>query len=376
VITRRRLLVGFALGVLVARGRGHAQPTKPARIGRLSPLSAEADDSNLAAFRRGLRELGWLEGQHYAIETRFADGKPDRLAALAAELVHQRVDLILIGSTPGTLAVKKATTTIPIVMVTTGDPVDGGLVASMRRPSGNVTGVTALGQALNVKCLEIIKEALPGVTRVAVLANSGSPYTRQFLAERDDAARALGLQVRVHEVRDLAFDRAFPAIRTDRSEALMVLPDATLITHRRQIVELAARSRLPAVYGEREFVDAGGLMFNGASLADMYKHAAVYADKILKGAKPADLPIEQPTKLELGVKTARTLGLTIPPAVLARADHVVGVTADPRRPPHWRLRWRRSSTWRLRPIGPDWTRARCGSSPCSNTTTACASASG
>jgi ABC-type uncharacterized transport system substrate-binding protein len=325
VITRRRLLVGFALGVLVARGRGHAQPTKPARIGRLSPLSAEADDSNLAAFRRGLRELGWVEGQHYAIETRFADGKPDRLAALAAELVHQRVDLILIGSTPGTLAVKKATTTIPIVMVTTGDPVDGGLVASMRRPSGNVTGVTALGQALNVKRLEIIKEALPGVTRVAVLANSGSPYTRQFLAERDDAARALGLQVRVHEVRDLAFDRAFPAIRTDRSEALMVLPDATLITHRRQIVELAARSRLPAVYGEREFVDAGGLMFNGASLADMYKHAAVYADKILKGAKPADLPIEQPTKLELGVnlKTARTLGLTMPPAVLARADHVV-----------------------------------------------------
>jgi putative tryptophan/tyrosine transport system substrate-binding protein len=325
VITRRRLLASVAAGMLVAPGRGQAQSTKPARIGRLSPLSAEADDPNLAAFRRGLRELGWVEGQHYTIETRFADGNGNRLPGLAAELVRERVDLILIGSTPGTLAVKKATTTIPIVMVTTGDPVGGGLVASMRRPGGNVTGVTALGQALNVKRLEIIKETLPGVTRVAVLANSGSPYTGQFHAEREDAARALGLQVRVHEVRDLAFDRAFAAIRADRSEALMVLPDATLITHRRQIVDLTTRSRLPAVYGEREFVDAGGLMFYGASLADMYKHAAVYADKILKGAKPADLPIEQPTKLELVVnqKAARTLGLTIPPAVLARADHVV-----------------------------------------------------
>ena len=235
------------------------------------------------------------------------------------------MDLILIGSTPGTAAVKQATTTIPIVMVTTGDPVAGGLVASMRRPGGNVTGLTALGQALNVKRLEILKETFPAVTRVAVLATAGSIYTRRFHTEREGAARALGLQVLVHELSDLAFDRAFAAIRAQRSEALMVLPDATLITHRRRIVELAAQGRLPAVYGEREFVDVGGLMFYGASLADMYRHAAVYADKILKGAKPADLPIEQPTKLELVVnlKTARTLGLPIPPAVLARADHVV-----------------------------------------------------
>ncbi|HEX7786252.1 MAG TPA: ABC transporter substrate-binding protein, partial [Methylomirabilota bacterium] len=291
----------------------------------LSPLSAEADEPNLAAFRQGLRELGWLEGQHYTIEGRFADGKVDRLPALAAELVERRVDLILIGSTPGTAAVKQATTTIPIVMVTTGDPVAGGLVASMRRPGGNVTGLTALGQALNVKRLEILKETFPAVTRVAVLATAGSIYTRRFHTEREGAARALGLQVLVHELSDLAFDRAFAAIRAQRSEALMVLPDATLITHRRRIVELAAQGRLPAVYGEREFVDVGGLMFYGASLADMYRHAAVYADKILKGAKPADLPIEQPTKLELVVnlKTARTLGLPIPPAVLARADHVV-----------------------------------------------------
>lgn len=325
MITRRRLLAGIAIGGLAAPARGRAQPTKPARIGRLSPLSAEADNSNLAAFRQGLRELGWIEGQHFTIEARFADGAADRLASLAAELVQQRVDLILIGSTPGTLAVKKATTTIPVVMVTTGDPVGGGLVASMRRPGGNVTGVTALGQALNVKRLEIIKEAFPSVARVAVLANAGSPYTRQFHTEREGAARALGLQVRVHEMRDLAFDQAFTAIRADRSDALMVLPDATLISHRRRIVDLAARSRLPAIYGEREFVDVGGLMFYGASLADMYRHAAVYADKILKGAKPADLPVEQPTKLELVVqlKTARALGLTIPAAILARADRVV-----------------------------------------------------
>ena len=325
MITRRRLLAGFGIGVLGAHGAGHAQPTKPARIGRLSPVSAEVEEPNLAAFRRGLRELGWVEGQHYTIETRFADSKPDRLAALAAELVQRQVDLILIGSTPGTRAVKKATTTIPIVMVTTGDPVRDGLVASMRRPGGNVTGVTALGQTLNVKRLEIIKQTFPGVTRVAVLATAGSPYTQQFHTEREDVARALSLQVRVHEVRDLAFDQAFTVIRADRSDALMVLPDATLISNRRQIVELAARSRLPAIYGEREFVDAGGLMFYGASLADMYRHAAVYADKILKGVKPADLPIEQPTKLELVVnlKTARVLGLTIPPAVLTRADHVV-----------------------------------------------------
>jgi putative ABC transport system substrate-binding protein len=297
-----------------------------ARIGRLSPLSAETDAPNLAAFRKGLRELGWIEGQHFTIEARFAGGKPERLAGLAADLVRQRVDVILTGSNAGALAAKTATGTIPIVMVTTGDPVGGGIVASLGRPGGNVTGVTALGQVLNVKRLELIKEAVPGVTRVAALINPASPYTAPFLKEREGAARSLGLEVRVLEAPDPgSFEKAFAAMAIERAGALMVQTDAMFITHRRRIVELVARSRVPAVYGEREFVDAGGLMFYGASLADMYRDAAGYADKILKGAKPADLPVEQPTKLELiiNLKTAKALGLTIPQSLLLRADQVI-----------------------------------------------------
>ncbi|HEX9748762.1 MAG TPA: ABC transporter substrate-binding protein [Methylomirabilota bacterium] len=299
---------------------------KIVRIGRLSPLSAETDSPNLEAFRKGLRELGWVEGRGFTIESRFAGGKSERLAELAAELVQRRVDLILTGSTPGALAARKATTTIPIVMVTTGDPVAGGLVASLARPGGNVTGVTALGQALNTKRLELIKESVPGVTRVAVLTNPASAYTPPFLREKAAAARALGLQLPVLEARDPGqFEKAFAGLATERAGALMVQSDAMFITHRGRIVELAARSRVPAVYGEREFVNAGGLMFYGASLADMYRDAAAYADKILKGAKPADLPVEQPTKPELviNLKAAKALGLTIPPSVLGRADHLV-----------------------------------------------------
>ena len=326
---RLGLLVALALGALSAPLAIDAQESKAgrtARIGRLSPLSAEADAPNLAAFRKGLRDLGWVEGRSFTIETRFADGKTNRLPALAEELVRQRVDVMLTGSSPGALAAKRATATIPIVMVTTGDPVGDGLIASLARPGANVTGVTALGQVLNTKRLELIKEAVPGVTRVGVLINPASTYTPPFLRERDGAARALGLQLRLLEVNDpTEFEKAFAARATEGIGALMVQTNAMFITHRKRIVDLVAKSRLPAVYGEREFVDAGGLMFYGASLADMYRDAAVYADKILKGARPADLPVEQPTKLELIInfKTAKALGLTIPPSVLARANHVV-----------------------------------------------------
>jgi putative ABC transport system substrate-binding protein len=309
--------------ILVAQD---AKPGKMARIGRLSPLSAASDIPNLGAFRKGLRDLGWVEGQDFALEARFADGKPERLPELAAELVRERVDVILVGSTQGALAAKRATSTIPIVMVTTGDPVGGGLVASLAHPGANVTGVTALGQVLSGKRLELLKETVPGVTRLAVLANPTSPYTEPFLREREGAARALGLQLQVVEAHDPPrLEQAFAAMARERAGALMVLTDVMFINHRRRIVELAARSRLPAVYPEREFVGAGGLMFYGASLVDMYTRAAVHADKILKGAKPADLPVEQPTKLELiiNLKTAKALGLTIPPSVLARADEVV-----------------------------------------------------
>ena len=323
------LILALAIAVLVAPLTAHAQEPaagKLVRIGRLSPLSAETDAPNLAAFRRGLTELGWVEGKTFAIEGRFADGQSRRLPELAADLVRQRVDLILTGSNPGALAARNATGTIPIVMVTTGDPVAEGIVGSLARPGGNITGVTALGQMLNAKRLELIKATVPGVSRVAVLVNPESPYTPPFLKEKDATARTLGLQLPVLEARDPgSIEKAFTALPAERVGALMVQTDALFIHHRRRIVALAATSRVPAVYGEREFVTAGGLMFYGASFSDMYRDAAGYADRILKGARPADLPVEQPTKLELviNLKAAKALGLTIPPSVLARADRLV-----------------------------------------------------
>jgi putative ABC transport system substrate-binding protein len=320
-----RLLLA-ALALLLTPAVCPAQEPKPGkivRIGRLSPLSAETDRPNLEAFRQRLAELGWVEGKSFAIEGRFADGRSARLPELAADLVRQRVDLILTGSNPGGLAAKNATGSIPIVLVTTGDPVASGIVASLARPGGNVTGVTALGHQLNAKKLELIKETVPGVARVAVLVNPTSVYTPPFLKERESIARALGLELPVVEARDPAdLERAFTAPAMRQAGALMVQVDAMFIRHRHRVAELAARARVPAVYGEREFVEAGGLMFYGASLAEMYRHAAGYADRILKGARPADLPVEQPTKLELivNLKAAKALGLTIPPSVLARAD--------------------------------------------------------
>lgn len=321
-LTAAVILAGY-LAPLSADAQGAG---KIVRIGRLSPLSAETDSPNLEAFRKGLRELGWVEGKSFTIESRFADGKSERLPELAAELVRQRVDVILTGSNPGALAAKKATSTIPIVMVTTGDPVAAGLVTSLARPGGNVTGVTALGQMLNAKRLELIKEAVPGVARVAVLTNPRSTYTAPFLQERDSMGRRLGLQLPLLEASGPGdFERAFAGLATERAGALMVQTDAMFITHRRRIVDLAARSRVPAIYGEREFVDAGGLMFYGATLAHLYHDAAVFTDRILKGARPADLPVEQPTKLELiiNLKVAKALGLTIPVSVIGRADHLV-----------------------------------------------------
>ena len=326
--TRRALLAALAIGVVgapVAASAQDGRTRKVMRIGRLSPLSAETDVTNVEAFRKGLRDHGWVDGS-FTIESVFADGKTDRLPGLAADLVRQRVDVILTGSTLGALAAKKATATIPIVMVTTGDPVADGIITSLARPGGNVTGVTALGQLLNTKRLELIKEAVPGVTRVGVLINPRSSYTASFLREKERSARALGLEVRTLEASDPGgMERAIAGAAAERLGAMMVQTDPWFITQRKRIVELVSRSRIPTVYGEREFVDAGGLMFYGASFADMYRDAAVYADKILKGAKPSDLPVEQPTKLELVVnlKTAKALGITIPPSLLVRADRVI-----------------------------------------------------
>jgi putative ABC transport system substrate-binding protein len=317
------LLGGAAVWPLAARAQ---QQHKFGRVGRLSPLSIAAETPMLGGLRQGLSELGWIEGQNLAFELRYADGNLDRLPHLADELVHANVDVIVTGSSPAALAAKNATSTIPIVMVTTGDPVQGGLVASLARPNGNVTGVTALGQVLNVKRLELLKEALPGLKRVAVLANPASPYTEPFLRESENGARALAIEVRVLEASepdDLA--RTFEAMVHERADALMVLADPMFISQRQRIVELASRYRLPSIFGERGSVQMGGLLFYGASLPDMYRRAATYVDKILKGARPADLPVEQPTTFELviNLKTARALGLEVPWFLQQRADEVI-----------------------------------------------------
>jgi putative ABC transport system substrate-binding protein len=323
---RRRLLVSLGCAGLGASWVVPAHAAAAVRIGRLSPLSAAADAPNMAAFRRGMRELGWVEGQHFVVEARFGDGKVDRLPALAHELVRADVALIVVGSNPGALAAKKASGRIPIVMVTTGDPVHAGLVRSLAHPGANVTGLTTLGQALTFKRLELLKETVPGISRVAVLANPNGPNTPAFVSERDDVARSLGLQLQMVSVRAAGeLDRAFGEMDSAHASAVLVLSDVLFISERQRIVELAARHRMPAVFPEREFVDAGGLLFYGASFADMYARAALYVDRILKGARPAELPVEQPTKLELAVnlRSARVLGLTIPPSVLSRADDVL-----------------------------------------------------
>jgi putative ABC transport system substrate-binding protein len=236
------------------------------------------------------------------------------------------VDVILAGSVPGALAAKNATATIPVVMVATGDPIGSGLVVNLARPAGNLTGVTGLGQELNAKRLEVLKGAVQRLSRVAVLMNPTSAYTGPFLKEREGLARDLGVRLRVLEVDGPdGLKTAFATMARERAGALMVLTDIMFITHRRTIVELAARHRLPAVYGEREYVNDGGLMCYGANLEEMYRRAAFYVDRILKGVRPADLPIEQPTKFDLviNLKTARALGLTIPPSLLQRADQMI-----------------------------------------------------
>jgi len=325
-VLRRSLLLGTC-ALALTPGAVRAQPPgKLTRIGRLSPQSAEVDAPFLSAFRQALQELGWVEGRTFTVVGRFADGKPDRLPQLAASLVQDGVDVILAGSNPGALAAKRATSTVPIVMVTTGDPVGGGIVSSLAHPGGNLTGVTALGGALSAKRLEALKSAIPGVQRVAVLVNPVAPYTGPFLNERETVARDLKLKLQVLEARSRGeLAAAFDAMGRERAEALMVLTDVMFITERRAIVDLAGSRRLPAIYFDRQFVNAGGLMFYGASLDQLYRRAAVYVDKILKGVRPADLPIEQPTTFQLVVnlKAARAIGLKIPPTFLLRADQVI-----------------------------------------------------
>jgi putative tryptophan/tyrosine transport system substrate-binding protein len=304
------------------------QAAKIARIGYLSPNLA-ASPHLREAFRQGLRDLGYVEGRNVVIEYRDAEGKLERLPTIAAELVALKVDVIVAPNTVGVLAAKQATKTIPIVFAVAADPVASGLVTSLARPGGNVTGLSILAPELVGKCLELLTQAVPGVSRVAVLwqpGGLGERTEKDMLKAADVAARALGVRLQFVEARGPEdFDRAFSDMTSARAGALTVLPSNMFNNERRRLVDLAAKNRLPTVFPYREGVDAGGLMAYGANLADLLRRAASYVDKILKGTKPTDLPVEQPTKFELviNLKTAKALGLTIPQSVLGRADEVI-----------------------------------------------------
>ena len=330
MMDRRTFLCVLTLGTLAAPLAGEAQrAAKVARIGYLSINLAAAPPNQLEAFHRGLRDLGYVEGRDVVIEYRDAGGKAERLPALAAELVALKVDVIMAASTPHALAAKQATGTIPIVFISSGDPVADGLVASLARPGGNVTGLSSLTPDRVGKCLELLKQAVPRVNRVAILWQPGAVGDRTEKAmrkEADVAARALGMRLQLVETRTPAdIDRAFSEMTKQRAGAVAVWTTAMLASERQRLVAFAAKNRLPAVYTLREFVDSGGLMAYGHDQADLNRRAATYVDKILKGAKPADLPVEQPTKfyLAINLKTAKALGLTIPPSVLGRADQII-----------------------------------------------------
>ncbi len=323
-VTLLALLAVFLLGAPLA---AEAQaPAKVPRIGFLSSRSPTETAPYLGVFRQGLRELGYVEGQNIAIEYRFAEGRPERLPALAAELVRLKVDVMVTTASPAPQAAKQATSTIPIVFAASGDPVSEGLVASLARPGGNITGLSSISPEVVGKQLELLKEVAPQVSRVAVLQNPSNHTHPHTLRQAEGAARALGVKLHIVQAGSPAeIDAAFAAMRSQRAGGVLVLRDALFLAQRTQIAALAAKSRLPAMYGLREEAEAGGLMAYGASVPVMYRRAATYVDKILKGAKPADLPVEQPTKFELviNLKTAKALGLTIPPSLLQRADELI-----------------------------------------------------
>jgi putative ABC transport system substrate-binding protein len=325
---RRAFLGTLASSLLAAPRAAEAQSAgKVYRIGYLSSGSASSNPRVIEAFRQGLQELGWVEGQNIAIEYRWAEGRLDRLPDLAEELVRLKVDVIVASPTPGATAAKKATGAVPIVAVSLTHPVELGLVASLARPGGNVTGVSySVGADIFGKDLELLKDIVPRVRRVAVLSNPDSPARPLTIRNVKDAARSLGVQLQLLEARGPeGFDGAFAAMAKERVGALLVVQDPAFIPHRARLVDLAAKNRLPSIFTQREDAEAGGLMSYGPSLSDLYRRAGTYVDKILKGAKPGDLPVEQPTKFELviNLKTAKALGLTIPPSLLQRADQVI-----------------------------------------------------
>jgi putative ABC transport system substrate-binding protein len=317
------VLFMLLLSLLILRFAEAQQPTKVPRIGFLAAISPAAISARIEAFRQGLNELGYIEGKNIVIEWRSAEA--DRVPGLAAELVRLKVDVIVTAGPLSTRPAEGATKTIPIVMAQDDDPVGNGFVASLARPGGNITGLASLSPELSGKQLELLKEIVPKLSRMAVLGSSTRPGNAQSLRETELAAGAFGVKLQYLDVlgpKDI--DTAFREAGIARADAVLMLV-ATGVPQRKQVVELAVKSRLPVISGRPELVEAGGLMTYGASINDLYRRAATYVDKILKGAKPSDLPIEQPTKFELviNMKAAKQIGLTIPPSVLARADKVI-----------------------------------------------------
>jgi putative tryptophan/tyrosine transport system substrate-binding protein len=327
VISRRTFMAALAAGSLAATRVARAQQAgKVFRIAFLGNSTAALEANLVGPFREGLRDLGYIEGRNIVIEYRWAEGKYERLPELVAEIVALKVDVIVTAGTPAALAVKRATATIPLVMVAVGDPVGTSLVASLARPGGNLTGLASISPDLEGKRLELLRAVMPKLSRVSFLTNPGNAYTAFSEKHAREAAQVLHLKVQFVGVRaEPEFDQAFDAIVKERPGALVVLADRVFLHNRQRIVDFAVRNRLPVVYPYRELVEAGGLMCFGPNYADMHRRAAMYVDKILKGAKPADLPVELPTKFELviNLKTAKALGLAIPQSLLARADEVM-----------------------------------------------------
>jgi putative ABC transport system substrate-binding protein len=326
VMKRRAFLGTLAGGLLGAPLAATAQQGKVARIGILGNVPRNEGGDLWEAFVQGLRALGYIEGRHFTIEERSCEGHYERLPALANDLVRLRVDVIVVPANENARAAKQATHTIPIVGTSLGDPVRNGLVASFAHPGGNITGLSFAGPELAGKQLALLKEMLPRVSRVAILANPANPLHSVWLGEAKAATRSLRLKLQPLEARTPdEFEGAFAAMSGWRAGALLVLVDGMFLLNRARIADLAAKRRVPTMYGLREHVDAGGLVFYGPPLRDMFRRAATYVDKILKGAKPADLPIEQPAKFDLvfNLKTAKAIGPTIPPSLLQRADQVI-----------------------------------------------------
>ena len=303
-----------------------AQQAKVARIGFLGNSTSELEANLIGPFREGLRELGYIEGKNIAIEWRWAEGKYERFPGLIAELIGSKAELIVTAGTPASLAVKKATTTIPLVMIAVGDPVGSGLIASLAHSRGNVTGLTSISPELDGKRLELLREVVPNISHVAVMWNPTSPL--QVVAEKATRAAAQPIGIRILSLgvhADEQFDHAFATIRKEKPGALLVLADRLFLHNRARIMEFAIHNRLPGVHAYVELVEAGGLMSYGPSYSGMHKRAAYYIDKILKGTNPADLPIEAPAKFELvvNIKAAKQIGVSIPPSVLYRADRVI-----------------------------------------------------